>query len=123
MGSEMHLPGRFAGPDERGAGSVLGLAVVLGIATLAIGGIGVFAALPERNALQAAADSAALTAANAASGRIQGYPCALAAQATEVNGADLDSCELQGLYVTVTVSGAVLGITVTVASRAGPPPA
>lgn len=108
--------------SELGAGSVLGLAIVLGIATLAIGGLSVYAALPEKHALQAVADSAALTAANAASGRIQGYPCDLAAQTAELNGADLESCELQGLEVTVSVSGTVLGITVSVAARAGPPP-
>jgi secretion/DNA translocation related TadE-like protein len=112
----------LSGRDEAGAGSVLGLSLILGIATLALGSLSVYSALPQRHALQAAADSASLAGANAASGRIQGYPCDLAAQAAALNGAELDSCELQGLEVTVQVSGAVLGITVSIASRAGPPP-
>jgi secretion/DNA translocation related TadE-like protein len=107
---------------EVGAGSVLGLALMLGISTLVIGGLGAYAALPQRNILQAAADSAALTAANAASGRIQGYPCDLAKQAAELNGAELASCVLAGLEVTVEVSGTALGIAMSIASRAGPPP-
>jgi secretion/DNA translocation related TadE-like protein len=117
------LPTRHR-PAERelGAGSVLGLAITLGISTLAIGGLTAYAALPQRNVLQSAADSAALTAANAVSGRIQGYPCDLASQAAELNGAELVSCDLQGLEVTVQVSGTVLGIAVSIASRAGPPP-
>jgi len=127
MASDLPVRGslcvRFLSAErELGAGSVLGLALMLGILALAIGGLGAYAALPQRNALQAASDSAALTAANAASGRIQGYPCDLAAQAAELNGAELASCDLEGLEVTVEVSGTVLGIAVSIASRAGPPP-
>ncbi len=107
--------------DERGAGSVLGLALVLGIVSLTVCGLGAYAALPAKHALQAAADSAALTAANAASGRIQGYPCTLAEETAGLNGAALESCDLDGLEVTVYVSGTVLGIPVSAAARAGPP--
>jgi secretion/DNA translocation related TadE-like protein len=51
----------------------------------------------------AAADSAALAAADIASGLIPGYPCAAAEQLSIHNGAELIDCSVSGLIVTVTV--------------------
>ena len=78
--------------------------------------------LSARHSIAGAADAAALAAANVASGLFTGYPCDQAAAVAAANAAELIQCDVDGLVVTVGVSGTVLGISVTVAATAGPPP-
>jgi secretion/DNA translocation related TadE-like protein len=107
---------------ERGSGSVLGLAIVACLFTLAATAFGAFSALPAKHAVQGAADSAALAAADAASGLVAGYPCDLAASAAALAGAALADCDLDGAEATVSATKQILGVTVSVSARAGPPP-
>jgi secretion/DNA translocation related TadE-like protein len=108
--------------DERGAGSVLGLAMmgVLVSVTLAVGcGVAVVAA---HRAAQAAADLSALAAAGALQDGDD--PCASAADIAGENRADLRSCRVEGWTVSVVVvSDALLPvgrIELPARARAGP---
>ncbi|MFF2049981.1 Rv3654c family TadE-like protein [Leifsonia sp. NPDC058194] len=110
------------GGRERGAGSVVVLAIVgamiaVLVAILAVGGVHI----AHRRAA-AVADLAALGAADAAVGRIGDEPCAAASRVAEANGADLDDCAADGVRMTVTVGvGIPGGMRVTGRARAGPP--
>lgn len=107
--------------SERGSGSVLAVGVIGAIFALSALIIPVSLALAVKHRVEAAADAAALAAANTASGRIGGYPCHAAGDAAAINGATLGSCTLDGVVVTVTAHSAWLGFTITAKSRAGPP--
>jgi secretion/DNA translocation related TadE-like protein len=74
-----------------------------------------------RESLSAAADAAALAAADAAVGITPGYPCEAARAAATANGGQLTGCDLDGLVATVTVTGSILGFTLTARATAGPP--
>lgn len=107
--------------NERGSGSLLAVAVIavaLALATLVIPLYGIAAV---RQSAATAADAAALAAADALTGVITGYPCERADQAARVNLAELVSCEVEGITVSVVVGRPYLGGQVRVASRAGPP--
>jgi len=107
--------------DERGAGTVLALALVMAVITVGVSGAGLAAALTTRQRVIGAADLAALAAADAASGAIGGVPCDIAAGVATANGTRLNACETRGLVVSVTVIGSFAGIPVEASSRAGPP--
>jgi secretion/DNA translocation related TadE-like protein len=127
----MTLRGARAAPKERAGGSSLrsehgaGTVAALGVvsATLLCAGLSlpIGAALVVKQRLEAAADAAALAAADTATGFSAGYPCDAAAQAAALNGAQLAECSVEGLVATVQVRGQVLGLDVIVAARAGPP--
>ena len=65
-------------------------------------------------------DQAALEAADAASGRIPGYPCNRAERLAEKNSFQIENCEVQGLIVRVTLQVTVLGISTHTRAKAGP---
>ncbi len=71
--------------------------------------------------LAAAADSAALAGADAASGLEAGFPCERAAQSASLSGVRLEECTALDGIVTVTVSGELLGQRLRVEARGGPP--
>jgi secretion/DNA translocation related TadE-like protein len=102
-------------------GTILSVGVVVCTATLTVSLVtaGAGAAFSQRVA--GVADAAALAAADAASGVIEGEPCARAAEIAAVAGARLTSCELEGLVATVTVSAMFGRLPCTVSARAGPP--
>ncbi|CAN5553331.1 hypothetical protein BH10ACT7_BH10ACT7_06440 [soil metagenome] len=106
---------------DRGSGSLLALAVGGSIAMLTALALPLYTGLATRQSVAAAADAAALAAADTASGRVPGYPCDNAERVALANGARLDSCELDGLVVTVLAVRSIVGIEVTVAATAGPP--
>lgn len=83
-----------------------------------VGSAGTFAVGAQR--ASAAADAAALAAADALLGVAAGEPCALADRIARVNGATLAACETAGAVVTVTVAVPVAGFGVTARARAGP---
>lgn len=114
-------------PSERGSGTMLslGLGLVLVIAVLLVVLLGQAASLASRAA--AAADLSALAAADAARGLRDGDPCTVAAEIASRDGAQLDSCELQGPSRDVaeirTSVGSVFGVGRGEGrARAGPPP-
>ncbi|MES1212814.1 MAG: Rv3654c family TadE-like protein [Leifsonia sp.] len=107
--------------DDRGAGAVLAIAVVMAVVVLGLAGMSLAAALSARQRVIGGADLAALAAADAASGAIGGAPCQVAADVVRVNGARLTRCETAGLVVTVTAVGSFAGIPIEAHARAGPP--
>ena len=69
---------------------------------------------------QSVTDQAALEAADAASGRIPGYPCNRAERLASQNNFSLEKCEVQGLIARVTLQVTVLGISTQTRAKAGP---
>lgn len=108
--------------NDRGSGSLGAIAIGGAIAALTALALPLYIGLAARHSIAAAADASALAAANVASGLYPGYPCEQAAGVAASNGAEMSACDLDGLVATVAVSGVVLGISVTVAATAGPPP-
>lgn len=106
--------------DDRGAGAVLAIALMMAVVVVGLAGVTLAGALSGRQHAIGAADLAALAAADAASGAIGGVPCEVAAAVARGNGTRLTNCEAKGLVLTVTVSGSFAGIPFTAAARAGP---
>lgn len=107
---------------DRGAGSVLVLALVAAVVVLGLCGVALAGGLTQRQRVIGAGDLAALAAADAASGAIAGEPCEVAGRVAAAGGARLTNCAVDGLVVDVTVAGSLSGIPITARSRAGPPP-
>jgi secretion/DNA translocation related TadE-like protein len=107
--------------SDRGAGSVLTIALIAGVVALAGLAVPLYSALATRQAVAAAADASALAAADVAVGIAPGFPCAQAEVVASANGARLRSCELDGLIATVTVERSLLGIPAVASATAGPP--
>lgn len=72
------------------------------------------------NRMQNLTDQAALEAADAASGRIAGYPCQLAKTLAEDSGIALSGCSVEGLVSRVTFSATIYGFQVKTRAKAGP---
>lgn len=99
------------------------LAVALLSATLALtlACVPLYSALIERQRVAAAADAAALAAADVALGREPGVPCLVARQVATVNATQLDACVVDGVIVTVRVLSTAAILPITVVATAGPP--
>lgn len=106
---------------DDGSGGVLALAVVALVAVLALAVVGLGTALATRQRIVAAADAAALAAADTALGIHPGVPCDAARAVARAHDVTLASCALDGVVATVEVVGTVAGVPVGVRSRAGPP--
>ncbi|MCU1579379.1 MAG: hypothetical protein JWP19_1583 [Rhodoglobus sp.] len=106
---------------ERGSGTVLSVAMVGAVAALASLSIPLYMGFALRQSVAAAADAAALAAADVAVGIVPGYPCDVAAGVAAANGASLSSCVADGLVITVSATRSILGIPVTSYATAGPP--
>lgn len=104
------------------SGSVVTVAIATGLVALTATTLPVMSALVARQTVSGAADAAALAAADVAVGLVGGFPCETASRVAAANGAGVDSCEVDGLVATVTVSRGILGIGVTATATAGPPP-
>jgi len=113
-------------PGDAGSASVLSVSVVVVIAVLSAAALTGTQALAERSRVAGAADASALAAADAAAGLVTGGggPCSLAASLARANTVELSSCDVDGLVVTVVVTGSapLLGVTVRASATAGPPP-
>jgi secretion/DNA translocation related TadE-like protein len=107
--------------SEAGTISVIAVALLaLGVSTT--GAVaGAAALLVERHRLGAAADAAALAAADAASGLLPGEPCGVARRLAESNSASLMRCVVEGFTVTVGVASTVSGVPIEAAATAGQP--
>jgi len=116
------MSGGPPGPGDRGSGSLLAIALVGSVTAVAALGLPVFVGLAVRQSVAAAADAAALAAADVLSGLEPGYPCDTARVVVEANAASLASCGTDGLVVTVSATRLFAGIPVTTRATAGPPP-
>lgn len=108
---------------DRGAGAVL---VVALIAVVSIAGLTLLVAahaLVRGQQLSAAADAAALAAADVLLGWAPGDPCAVARRLAEAHAVRLTGCSTEGLTVLVRVESGILGMIVERSARAGPPDA
>ncbi|WP_348786735.1 Rv3654c family TadE-like protein [Leifsonia sp. NPDC080035] len=113
--------GRNACAAERGSGAVLAVAVIGATVSLTAGTLAVGGAVVAQRRASAAADLAVLAAADTAVGRVPGDPCAIVGAVAEANGARTESCDVEGVVVTVTVSVGYLGVPARASARAGPP--
>ena len=119
------LPGAHGRGAERGAGTVMALAIIAVLLVLAVGVVGLIQAQAAAGRARLAADLAALGGATALSSLVApGDPCAVAGTVARANGATLTGCTVDGEDVTVSVSVAapILGGTGSAAAsaRAGP---
>lgn len=96
-----------AAGGERGAGSVLVLAAVMVIVTVLLAVATLGSGYRARHRAAAAADLAALAAAETL--RSGGDPCAAAGRVSSANDASLRSCAVDGWEVTVAAASAVTG--------------
>ncbi|MDJ0338163.1 Rv3654c family TadE-like protein [Cryobacterium sp. PH31-O1] len=108
--------------SERGAGSILALAVLAGTVLLTTLVVSILGLLAVGRSVANAADAAALAAADTASGAIAGYPCAAADAAATLNETAVTRCTVTGLIASVSVRRRVHGIDISASARAGPPP-
>ena len=109
--------------SDAGAGSILALAIIGAAVIVAIALVGLGAGLVVRQRTIAAADAAALAAADVLLGAAPGDPCTVAGLVAERNLATLESCELDGYVATVTAGSRVSGVPILARSTAGPEPA
>ena len=109
--------------DSRGAGSMLvvGLVAVVAISGLTLLGAG--HALVRGQQVTAAADAAALAAADVLLGWVPGGPCEVAERVAAAHRVRLSQCVAEGLSVVVRVETGILGIIVSRSARAGAPDA
>jgi secretion/DNA translocation related TadE-like protein len=106
---------------DTGAGSalVVGLVSVVAIGGLTLLGAG--SALVRGQQLTAAADAAALAAADVQLGWAPGDPCVVAERVAAAHAVRLSACAAEGLSVIVRLETGILGLTVSRSARAGPP--
>lgn len=107
--------------NDRGAASVLAIALLSATLVLTLACVPLYSALIERQRVAGAADAAALAAADVAVGREPGIPCVVAERVAAANRATLQRCVVDGLIVTVRVASSVGIMAVTADATAGPP--
>ncbi|WP_166784114.1 Rv3654c family TadE-like protein [Cryobacterium suzukii] len=116
------MPDAACEGSERGAGSILALAVLAATVLLTTLVVSVLALLAVGRSVANAADASALAAADTASGAIAGYPCEAARAVASLNGTAVTRCTVTGLIASVSVGRRVQGIDIFASARAGPPP-
>lgn len=107
---------------ERGAGSVLVLAIVGAVVALTTALLPMLGVVVQSQVAENAADAAALAAADARIGAVAGNPCSLARLVARRNGARLVTCDGTDTEASVSVAVSVLGFEITARARAGPAP-
>jgi len=107
--------------DERGAGTVLAVALLGAIVAAGAAALFAVAVLAAQQRVQNAADAAALAAADTLSGRSGGYPCPNAERAATLNEASVTECSADSLVAAVTVTRDWATFQLTARARAGPP--
>jgi len=114
---EASLEGR--GQEGAGTAYVLGLLAVVTLTGLTL--IAATSSLTVAQRATAAADAAALAAADVMLGWVPGEPCVLADRVAGAHRTTLTHCRAEGLSMVVTVRATVLGVVVERSARAGPP--
>ncbi|MGO2111030.1 MAG: Rv3654c family TadE-like protein [Pseudoclavibacter sp.] len=107
---------------DRGSGSVLAVALIAASLAFAIALVQVLGAFAAHQRAQAAADAAALAAADTISGRAPGDPCENATNLADAHAASVHDCEVDGSEATVTIEVDAGWISVFATARAGPAP-
>jgi secretion/DNA translocation related TadE-like protein len=107
--------------DDRGAGGVLALAIAAGVLAFSLLALSLFSVLPSKARVHAAADSAAIAAAETAAVASVTQPCTLAGEAATLNQTALESCAVSGGEAIVTVSRQLFGVNFSVTARAAVP--
>ena len=106
--------------ENRGSGTILGLAVALAaLAALLASNLGLFA-LYSAEKLQVQADQIAVAAADSARGLASGYPCQSADEIATMYMVLLDTCRIVGFDSFIRLRSVVAGIEFQATSRAGP---
>lgn len=106
---------------DRGAASVVAVGMIGALTALTALTVPLYSALALKQSVSAAADAAALAAADVAVGRAPGFPCEVATRVAAANGASVTACSVDGLIATVTVERTLLGVPVAATATAGPP--
>lgn len=108
--------------SERGAGSIMAVAVVAGAVVTLAALAPLSLVLQAKVATAGAADAAALAAADAAVGIVPGPPCERAGGVAAANKTALRACQVDGVIVTVRVAVMAAGFDVGATATAGPAP-
>ncbi|MEQ1735251.1 MAG: Rv3654c family TadE-like protein [Rhodoglobus sp.] len=106
--------------SDRGSGTIIAVGLAAAIAALTATVLPLYSALTVKQSVAAAADAAALAAADAIVGRTAGFPCEVAARVAAANGTSVTACDLDGLIATVTVARSLAGFPVGATATAGP---
>lgn len=106
---------------DRGAGTPLALGLLLVVALAGLVLVGAAGSLVTAQRVSAAADAAALAAADTMLGWAPGEPCLVADRVARAHGTVLTQCQADGLTMVVTARSFTLGIVVERSARAGPP--
>ncbi|WP_280803035.1 Rv3654c family TadE-like protein [Aurantimicrobium minutum] len=106
--------------SDDGSGAAGTLILVGGVLALSSVFFSAAAVFIELDRAQSLTDTAALEAADAASGRIAGYPCDRVERLAKKNNYSLHSCTISHLISRVTLGVTVLGIEVEIRAKAGP---
>ncbi len=109
------------GRGDTGTGSALVVGLVAVVAITGVALLGAGSALARGQQLTAAADAAALAAADVLLGWAPGDPCAVAERVAAAHEVRLSACAAEGLSMIVRVETGILGLTVSRSARAGPP--
>jgi secretion/DNA translocation related TadE-like protein len=107
--------------EDRGSGTLLGLAIVGSIGALVTPTIPLCVGLGVRASVDTAADSSALAGADVAAGISPGSPCDAARAVAAANRATLGACAVDGLVVTVRAQSSFMGVALAATATAGPP--
>lgn len=106
--------------ENRGSGTILGLALALATLTaLFASNLAIFA-LYSTEKLQVQADQIAVAAADSTRGLSTGYPCQSADQIATMYMVLLDTCRIVGFDSFIRLRSVVAGIEIQAVSRAGP---
>lgn len=106
--------------DEAGSSPAATLILVGGMVVLFGIMMGGVSAVLGYERAQHITEQAALEAADAASGRIPGYPCDRAERLADEARLQFATCELDGLVSRVTLRVTLLGFSITTRAKAGP---
>lgn len=121
----MTEPDAARADSERGASTVLAVAIIATMLSVLIALAPLYLSLIERNRLAGAADAAALAAADVAIGREPGVPCEKAREVASANNARVTACIVDGFVVTVRAASerraAGVPFHLDATATAGPP--
>lgn len=120
MFQHMNVPLTTIRRTETGSAPATMLTLVCVTVILGTGIVGAAHGLLTLHRMQNLTDKAALAAADAASGRVAGYPCQLAEDTITSSGIALSGCSVEGLVSWVTLSATIYGFQVETRAKAGP---
>lgn len=106
--------------NEKGSSAAATLILVGGVISVTSLLLFLGTALLTLDRAQSITDQAALEAADAASGRIPGYPCDRAERLASKNNFQIEKCEMDGLFARVTFQVTILGFLTQTRAKAGP---